>query len=90
MEDFFTVDVSAKHDFLERLLTATLQVRDLFGTARMENRSQGSDFYSYSYMKRESPVVVLSLRLNFNNFKNDRDKRDQNDNQNDSNGDMSD
>ncbi len=87
-EDFFSVDVSAKHDFLDRLLTATLQVRDLFGTARMENISQGSDFYSYSYMKRESPVVMLSLRLNFNNFEQDREKRDQNDNQNDSNGDI--
>ncbi|MBI5475185.1 MAG: TonB-dependent receptor [Ignavibacteriales bacterium] len=88
VEQFFTVDVSAKHDFFNRLLSATLQVRDLFGTAKMENRSQGSDFYSYSYMKRESPVVMLNLRLNFNNFERDRQRRDENDNQNDSNGDI--
>lgn len=88
VEDFFSVDVAAKHDFFERLLTATLQIRDLFGTAKMENRSQGSGFYSYNYMKRESPVVVLNLRLNFNNFERDREERDQNDNQNDSNGDI--
>jgi outer membrane receptor protein involved in Fe transport len=88
MEDFFSIDVSAKHEFFDRLLTATLQVRDLFGTAKMENRSQGSDFYNYSYMKRESPVVMLNLRLNFNNFERERDERDRNDNQNDSNGDI--
>jgi outer membrane receptor protein involved in Fe transport len=90
VEDFFTVDMSAKHDFFERFLTATLQVRDIFGTAKMENISQGSEFYSYSYTKRESPIVILSLRLNFNNFEHDRERPDQNDNQNDSNGNITD
>ncbi len=80
-EDFFSVDLAAKHSLIDRFLSATLQVRDLFGTAVMENTSQGSDFYTYIYNKRESPLIMLNLRWNFNNFEEESDKeRDQQEN----------
>jgi outer membrane receptor protein involved in Fe transport len=86
VEDYFSVDMAAKQALFERLLTLTLQVRDVFGTAKMENTSRSTDFYSYNYMKRESPMVMLNLRWNFNNFERDREK-EQNNDRNESNGD---
>ncbi|HEX7356553.1 MAG TPA: outer membrane beta-barrel family protein [Ignavibacteriaceae bacterium] len=75
-EGFFTTDVSVKQDLFEKLLSLTLQVRDLFGTAKHEFTSSGQDFYSYNYFKRESPMVILNMRINFNNFKPKRNPDD--------------
>ena len=72
-EGYFTTDLSIKQDFFERLLSLTLQVRDLFGTAKREFSSSGPDFYSYNYFKRESPMVILNARINLNNFKPKRE-----------------
>ncbi|MBE0539463.1 MAG: TonB-dependent receptor [Ignavibacterium sp.] len=75
-EGFFTTDVSVKQDLFEKLLSLTLQVRDLFGTAKHEFTSTGQDFYTYNYFKRESPMVILNMRVNFNNFKPKRNPDD--------------
>jgi outer membrane receptor protein involved in Fe transport len=72
-EGYISTDVSMKQDLFERMLSITLQVRDLFGTAKYENRSSGTDFYQYNYFQRESPMVILNLRFNFNNYKTKRD-----------------
>ena len=72
-EGFFTTDLSIKQDLFERLLSLTLQVRDLFGTAKHEFSSSGPDFYAYNYFERESPMVILNARINLNNFKPKRE-----------------
>ncbi len=72
-EGFFTTDLSVKQDLFEKLLSLTLQVRDLFGTAKREFSSSGPDFFSYTYFERESPMVILNARINLNNFKSKRD-----------------
>ena len=72
-EGFISTDVSIKQDLLEKKLSITLQIRDLLGTAKYEYTSSGTDFYQYNYFQRESPMVILSLRFNFNNYKNKRD-----------------
>ncbi|MDO8549405.1 MAG: outer membrane beta-barrel family protein [Ignavibacteria bacterium] len=72
-EGFFTSDVAVKQDFFERKLSLTVQVRDIFSTAKYEFTSQGADFYRYNYFTRESPMVMLNLRYNFNNFKQEKD-----------------
>jgi hypothetical protein len=72
-EGYFTTDLSIKQDLFERLLSLTLQVRDIFGTAKHESSSSGPDFYSYNYFERESPMVILNARINLNNFKSKRD-----------------
>jgi hypothetical protein len=73
-EGFFSTDIAAKHDFFDRTLSLTLQVRDLFGTAKHEFTSEGRNLYSYSYFTRESPMVMLNLRFNFNNFRQQRER----------------
>jgi outer membrane cobalamin receptor len=72
-EGFFRTDAAIKQDFLKKTLSLTLQARDLFKTGKREFTSQGADFYSYTYYTREAPMVMLNLRVNFNNYK-DEDK----------------
>ncbi|MCB0274226.1 MAG: TonB-dependent receptor [Calditrichaeota bacterium] len=74
-EGFFVTNTAVKYDVLPQQLSVTLQVRDLFGTARYEFTSRGADFYNYSYFTRESPIVMLNVRYNFNHFKQKRDQR---------------
>ena len=62
-------DLALKKDFFGRFLSTTLQVRDIFGQARWEYTSAGVDYYSYSRFTRESPIVMLNVRMNLNNFK---------------------
>ncbi len=72
---YFSSDVAVKQDLLQSLLSLTLQVRDIFGTAKYEFTSEGADFYSYSHYTRESPMVMLNLKLNFNNYKDEEHKQ---------------
>jgi outer membrane receptor protein involved in Fe transport len=83
-EGFFTANAAMKYEFIEKLLSATLQIRDVFGSAKNERISQGADFYSYNYSKREAPVVMLNLKYNFNNYKPERNSnREADDEEND-------
>jgi outer membrane cobalamin receptor len=75
-EEFFSADVSIKQDFFKRMLSLTLQTRDIFGTAKHEFTSSGPDFYTYNYFAREVPIVILNVRLNFNNYKPKSDRED--------------
>ena len=73
-EGFFTTNAAIKYEFLKRQLSATLQVRDIFSTSKHEYTSEGAGFYSYNYSTRESPVVMLNIRYNFNNYDPDRQR----------------
>ena len=81
-EGYFTANAALRKDFFGKALSATLQVRDVFATAKHEYTSEGTDFYNYSYSEHKAPVVMLNLRFNFNNHKSER-KREQNQNQED-------
>ena len=64
-------NISYRHDFYNKKLTATLSVRDPLGTARFERESYGENFNSYFRWKREPRVVMLTLSYKINNFKSD-------------------
>ncbi len=68
-EGYFMTNVALRKDFLDRKLSATLSVRDLFGTARRIMTTTGTNFYSYDNFKRESPIVMLNLSYIINNYK---------------------
>ncbi len=78
-EGFFSADVAVKQEFMDKKLSLTLQVRDLLGTAKHEFTSTTPDLYSYQYFNRESPVIMLNIKFNFNNYKQ-QDRNDQPDN----------
>ena len=77
-EGYFTSSLAIRHKILENL-TATLQVRDLFSTAKNEFTSTGVDFYNYSYSTRKAPMVMLNLNYNINNYKPNSNSDDRND-----------
>lgn len=77
-EGFIFANIAVRQDLLDNMLTATLQVRDLFGTAKFEYTNQSFDFYNYRHSQMESPVVMLNLRFNFNNYKSrERENRNE-------------
>ena len=64
----FSTSFAVKQELFDRLLTAVLQVRNLFG-AKFESTTESTDFYNYRYFELESPVVMFNLRINLNNYK---------------------
>lgn len=70
---------AAKQDFFNKMLTATLQVRDIFGTAKREFTYESSTFRNYGYYDRESPIVMLNLRFNINNYKSEEKRGNEGD-----------
>ncbi|MBZ0178082.1 MAG: TonB-dependent receptor family protein [Melioribacteraceae bacterium] len=71
-EGFFFTNFAVKQDFFDKTLSATLQIRDIFGTVQWERIYESVDFYNYMLGSRESPIVMLNVRLNFNNYRQDR------------------
>ncbi|WP_372947763.1 TonB-dependent receptor domain-containing protein [Mariniphaga sp.] len=67
----FFSNISYRHEFFDKKLSATLSVRDPLGTAKFERESYGEDFNSWFQWKREPRVVMLTLSYRINNFKSD-------------------
>ena len=65
-------NLSYRHEFMKKKLTATLSVRDVLGTAKFEGTSFGDGFKSTFRMQREPRVVMLTLSYKINNYKMDR------------------
>lgn len=68
----FFSNFSYRHEFLDKKLSATISMRDPFGTARFERETTGDNFSSYFRWEREPRVVLLTLSYKINNFKEDR------------------
>ncbi len=69
---FAFTNFAIRKDFLDNHLSVTLNVRDMFRTAKNSFTSEGSNFYTFQEMRRESPVVMLSLSYRINNYKQKR------------------
>ena len=72
---YYMVNFAARQDFLDNKLSATLQIRDIFSSAKHEFESSGPDFYNYSEYVRESPIITLTISYRFNNYKPSRRSR---------------
>ena len=79
---FFSINAALRQEFFDNQLALTLQVRDLFKTAKHESITQTPELYRYSYSDPEAPIVMLNARFNFNNYK----KKDRGEDQNGPNG----
>ena len=74
-EGYFTTNLAIRQELLRKSLSATLQLSDIFSTARFEYTYEGKDFYTHSNFERKSPVVMLNISYNFNNHKKERQRR---------------
>lgn len=68
-EGFWMIGSSIRTSFLDNRLSATLQIRDIFFTAKHEFVMESPDYYSRALFARNGQVVQLSLSYKFNNFK---------------------
>ncbi len=73
-EGYVSTNIAVKQSLFDRLLTATLQLRDIFSASTNEVVSESFDFYNYRYSRRESPVIMLNLRFNINNYQIDENE----------------
>jgi hypothetical protein len=74
-EGFLMTNIAVRQDLFDKMLSATLQVRDIFGTGKYEYTSEALNYYNYQYVQRESPMVMLNLRFSINRQGRDRDQR---------------
>ncbi|MCK4233583.1 TonB-dependent receptor [candidate division WOR-3 bacterium] len=74
-EGFFTTSAAIKQNIFSKNLSATVQVRDVFGTSKYEYTSKGTGFYSHRLSSHKTPILMLTISYNFNNYKPER-KRD--------------
>ena len=65
-------NLSYRQDFMKKKLTATLSMRDVLGTMRMQGTSFGDGFKSTFKMQREPRVLMLTLSYKINNYKMDK------------------
>ena len=79
-EAMLITSAAIKQNFMSDKLTATLQVRDIFGTGKWEFTSEGDNFYSYNKFTRDAPDITLTLSYNFNNYKPERKRPGENGN----------
>lgn len=71
---FLTLNAAVRYNVIRKFLTATLQVRDIFGSSKRESITEGVGFYEYNSHKRDAPTVMVNLNFNFNNYKPERNK----------------
>lgn len=74
-DPFFYSDISYRQEFMKRKLTATLSMKDIFGTAGWGGTSSGSNFNSKFKFQHAPRVVELALSFKLNNYKTEN-KRD--------------
>ncbi|HZH71988.1 MAG TPA: TonB-dependent receptor [Mariniphaga sp.] len=67
----FYTNVSYRHEFFDKKLSATVSVRDPLGMAKYERRTFGPDFNSWFEWKREPRVFMLTLSYRINNYRSD-------------------
>ncbi len=74
-EGFFTTNIALRQDLFDKMLSLTLQVRDVFDTAIHEGYSSGPGFETNYIFKRNAPTVMLNVSLKLNNYKEKKKKR---------------
>ena len=77
-EGFFTTNIAIRQDLFDKMLSLTLQVRDVFDTAIHEGYSSGHGFETNYTFKRNAPTIMLNVSLKLNNYKEQKKKRGEN------------
>ncbi len=77
-ESFFVVNTAVKQDFFKRKLSATLQVRDVFGTMGHKFQVVDDNIYQSTTFTPKTPMVMLTLSYKINNYKINRESMNNN------------
>lgn len=68
-------DLGLKKSFLERKLSVSLRVNDVFNAMRFKNETIGSNFSAVTDFRPQSQVFTLSISYNINNFKRKQERK---------------
>ncbi len=71
-EGYISWSAGVRQELLKRRLSLTLQIRDIFDTAKMDFTSEAPAFYSHTVYKRKAPMVMLNVSYKINNPKKER------------------
>lgn len=74
-EGFFGSSLAVRHDMFDKMVSAVLQIRDVFGTSKYKFTTDSGQYYEMREFDRESPMVMLNLKFNFNNYKDHSQNR---------------
>lgn len=68
VDDFFYFNFSVRQQLFKRKLTATMNIRDVFATAKYVNTQKGQYLDSRTTIYPRSPLFTFTLAYTFNNF----------------------
>ncbi len=74
-EGYAVVGLALRQEFLDRSLSAILDVSDLLHSGDRESTFAGPDFSSWNYSLADGPVVTLTLRYTLSNGQGDPQKK---------------
>jgi outer membrane receptor protein involved in Fe transport len=66
--DSFTQDLTVKKSFFDRMLSVSVQGRNILGTARRGSISNIENVYYYSLSKPLAPMISLNVSVKLNNY----------------------
>jgi outer membrane receptor protein involved in Fe transport len=72
VDEFFYFNISIRQQLFNRKLSATLNARDIFSTAKYVDTKTGTNLDSKTIIYPKSPLITLSLSYAFNNFKSQK------------------
>lgn len=77
---YFQFNSAYRIDLFRRKVSAIVQARDLFSTAKRERTTSDTDFYNYTKYTRNSPMVTFTLSYRINNYKPKKETTESSDN----------
>jgi len=72
---YYYMNLALRQDLFDRKLSATLQLRDMFGTMKRDFTNVGDNFIQHVVMVREPRVLTLTLSYRINNYRIGQDDR---------------
>lgn len=74
-EDYYSIDGALRMEFLQRKLSAIVQVRDIFQTSIRKSTIDTETIQAYTKSYNKAPMVSLTVTYRINNFKPSRQSR---------------
>ena len=71
-EDYYMINLGARADFLDKKLSASVQVRDVFASARRASFVESPTLYNYRSYLSNAPYFTVNLSYRFNNYQQKR------------------
>lgn len=77
---YYSVNCALNANFLDKQLSATLQVRDVLASVRRERITEASNLYNLQRNTSDAPIVSLTISYRINNFMAERNLVNSNNN----------